>query len=292
MVAHLAEIAPHARSDIGIRCCRRGALELTILLRQLVRGRDEEIGMALGDDRLCSPLVRGIAVGMQEQDGHRLYAATDRVSHRRPHRILVELDQHFPLRVHALAELVAQITLDQGLVAAKEQVVGFWPIDATDLVDIAKALRGEKRAGCTGALQDRVDRDGGAVEKKPRGAKLRSRFGHSMLDSGDEPRRRGQRFSEAKLPCRLVESGDIGEGTAHVGRQPNLTQLHRAQGLRAAGRRKQRYQPRPSAATPAISSAPLVAFARNAGITSWANRLIDRSVSSSVKSPKANWPTT
>jgi hypothetical protein len=38
-LAHLAEIAPHARPDIGIRRRRRGALELTILLRQLVRGR-------------------------------------------------------------------------------------------------------------------------------------------------------------------------------------------------------------------------------------------------------------
>ena len=177
MVAHLAEIAPHARSDIGIRRRRRGALELTILLRQLVRGRDEEIGMALGDDRLCPLLVRGIAVGMQEQDGDRLYAATDRVGRRRPHRILIERDQHFPLRVHALADLVTQITLDQRLVAAKEQVVGFRPVDAADLVDIAKALRGEKRAGCPGALQDGVDRDGGAVQKKPRGAKLRSRLG-------------------------------------------------------------------------------------------------------------------
>ena len=291
MVAHLAEIAPHARPDIGIRRRRRGALELAILLRQLVRGRDEEIGMALGDDRLCALLVRGIAVGMQEQDGHRLYAATDRVGRRRPHRILIELDQHLPLRVHALAELVTQITLDQGLVAAKEQVVGFRPVDAADLVDIAKALRGEKRAGCPGALQNRVDRDGGAVEKKPRGAKLRSRFGHSMLDAGDEPRRRGQRFSEAKLPGRLVESGDVGKSPADVGRQPNLTQLHRAQELRAADRRKRRYQPRPCAATPAISSPSTTALLRSTGITSLAKRPIERRLSASVKSPKANWPT-
>ena len=43
MVAHLAEIAPHARTDIGVGGRRRGALELAIFLRQLVRGGDEEL---------------------------------------------------------------------------------------------------------------------------------------------------------------------------------------------------------------------------------------------------------
>ncbi len=185
--------------------------------------------MHLRNDRLDPLLVRGIAVGMQEQDGDGFYAVADRVGDHRPHRILVELDQHFALRVHALTDLVAQIALDQRLVTAKEQIVGFRPIDAADLVDIAKALRGEERAGCSRALQNGVDRDGGTVQEKPRRTKLRACLSHSILDTGNESRRRGQRFSEAKLPRRLVESGDIGESAAHIGRQPNLTQLHRAQ---------------------------------------------------------------
>src|SRR6516165_9598779 len=112
MIADLAEIASHARPDIGIRRRRRGAFELAIFLRELVRGGDEKMRMAFLD----------------------------------------ELDQHLAVRVHALADLVAQVALDQWLVAAKEEIVGFRPIDAADLVDIAEALGGEERARRTCAL--------------------------------------------------------------------------------------------------------------------------------------------
>src|SRR5262249_13911357 len=74
MIADLAEIAAHARPDIGIRRRRRGALELAIFLRELVRGGDEKMRMAFLDDLFHALLVRGIAVGVQEQDGDRLYA--------------------------------------------------------------------------------------------------------------------------------------------------------------------------------------------------------------------------
>ena len=146
MLAHFAEIAPHARAHIGVGRRRRGALELAIFLRQLVRRGDEELRMALLDDRLHPLLVRGVAVGVQEQDRDRLRALRDRVGDRRAHLLLVELDQHLALRVHALADLVAQVALDQRLVAAEEQIVGFRPVDAADLVDVAEALRGEQRA--------------------------------------------------------------------------------------------------------------------------------------------------
>src|SRR5262245_6406140 len=62
MFAHLAEIASHARPDIGIRRRGRGALELAIFLRELVRGGDEEMRMAVLDDRFHALLVRGVAV--------------------------------------------------------------------------------------------------------------------------------------------------------------------------------------------------------------------------------------
>ena len=179
-----------------------------------------------------------------------------------------------------------------GVVLLKEQVVGFRPVDAADLVDIAEALRGEQRAVRAAALQDGVDRDRGAVQEEPRRAKLRSGLADAILDAGDEPLRRGQRLAEAKLAGRLVERRDVGESAADVGRQADLTQLHRAQELRAASRRKRRYQPRPCAATPAISSPSTTALLRSTGITSLAKSPIERRLSASVRSPKANWPTT
>ena len=147
VLAHLAEIAPHPRPHIGVGGRRRGALELAVFLRQLVRRGDEQLRMALRDDRLHALLVRGIAVGVQKQDRDRLHALRHRVGDGRAHLLLVELDQHLALGVDALADLVAQVALDQRLVPAEEQIVGFRPVDAADLVDVAKALRGEERAG-------------------------------------------------------------------------------------------------------------------------------------------------
>src|SRR5262245_65022883 len=89
MIADLAEIASHARPDIGIRRRGRGALELAIFLRELVRGGDEEMRMAVLDDRFHALLVRGVAVGVKEQNGDRLHALPHRVGHGGAHLILV-----------------------------------------------------------------------------------------------------------------------------------------------------------------------------------------------------------
>src|SRR5262249_44066875 len=151
------------------------------------------------------------------------YALADRIGHGGANLILVELDQHLAVRVHALADLVAQVALDQWLVAAKEKVVGFRPIDAADLVDVTEALRGEERAWRARALQNGIDRNGRTVKEKARPGDLRAGLLPPTLHAGDEPRRRCERLSEAELPGRLIEGGHVGEGPAHVGRQPNST---------------------------------------------------------------------
>src|SRR5215468_7936027 len=187
--------AAHARPDIGVRRRRRGALELAVLLRELVRGGDEDMRVALFDDRFHALLVRGIAVGVQEQDRDRLCALADRVGHGGAHLILVELDQHLAVRVHALADLVA----------------------------VAEALGGEERARRPRPFQNGVDRNGGTVKEQARTGEPCAGLRYSILHAGDEPRGSGERLSEAKLSGRLVEGGDIGEGPAHVGREPNST---------------------------------------------------------------------
>ena len=75
-------------------------------------------------------------VSLQKGFGsEQLHALADRVEYGGAHLILVELDQHPAVRVHALADLVAQVALDQRLVAAEEKIVGFRAIDPADLVD-------------------------------------------------------------------------------------------------------------------------------------------------------------
>ena len=61
------------------------------------------------------------------------------------------------------------------------------------------------------------------MKEKARGRELRASLGDPILHAGDEPRRGCERLSEAELPGGLVEGGDIGEGSTHVGRQPNST---------------------------------------------------------------------
>jgi hypothetical protein len=179
--------------------------------------------MAFLDDGFHALLVRGIAVGVQKQDRDRLYALADRVGHGGAHLVLVELDQRLAVRVHALADLVAQVAVDQRLVAAEEEIVGFRPIDAADLVDVAEALGGEERARRTCALQNGIDRDGRTLKEQTRTGEPRAGLRHPTLHADDEPRRGRERLSEAELPGGLVEGGHVGEGSAHVGRQPNST---------------------------------------------------------------------
>ena len=229
---------------------------------------------------------------MQEQNGDRLRALLDRRGGGGAHRVLVERDQHLALRVHALADLVAQVALDQRLMAAEEEVIGFRPVDAADLVDVTEALRGDERTACAGALQNGVDRDRRAVQEQPRRPEPGARLRDPVLDPRDQPRRRGQRLAEPQLPVassNAATSVKVPPTSADSRIRLNSIVLKRK--LRQACRRRRRYQPRPCAATPAISLPPAAALARSTGMTSPANRPIDRRLSSSVRSPKANCPT-
>ena len=69
---------------------------------------------------------------------------------------------------HALLDLEAQRALDQRLVLLEEQIVGVRPVDAADLVDVAKAFGDEQRGLGAGALEDGVDGDGRAVQEQAR----------------------------------------------------------------------------------------------------------------------------
>ena len=112
---------------------------------------------------------------------------------------------------------------------AEEQIVGFRPVDAADLVDVAKALRGDERAARAGALEDGVDRDRRAVEEEL--GRARS-FAPALATPFSIPvtSRAGvvSVFPSAQLPGSLVESGDIGESAADIGGESNPVRLHHA----------------------------------------------------------------
>ena len=186
------------------------------------------------DDLLDAPLVLGIPIGMEEQDGDRLHARGDGLGDHRTDLILVERDQHPPLGVDPLTHLETPRPLNQRLMLAEKQIVGFGPIDAAYLVYVAEALRRQQRAGGAGTLEDGVDRNRRAVEKKPRRREGSARLDDAALDAVDKPRRRRQRLAEPQLSSRLVESGNIGESPADIGGQADA----------AAGRRVDFHQER------------------------------------------------
>ena len=121
----LVEIALHARTDIGIGRDRRGALELAVFLRQLVRGGDEDLRQAAHEEIARTDLVVRIAVGMQEQDRDRLDAFALQPLRDHLKLVVFQRAQHIARGVHALVDLDAQRALDQRPVLAEEQIVGF-----------------------------------------------------------------------------------------------------------------------------------------------------------------------
>ena len=161
----------------------RGALELPVFLAELVRCADEELRKLPLDDLLHALLVRRVPVRVQKQDRDRLHSLRDRCRDHSAHLGLVELDQHRALGVDALVDLEAQVAIDQRNMPLEKQVVGLRPVDAADLVNIAEALRRQQRAARAAALQNRVDRDGGAVEEKPRRLEAGAGPGNAVLDS-------------------------------------------------------------------------------------------------------------
>ena len=82
----------------------------------------------------------------------------------------------------------------------EEQIVGVRPVDAADLVDVAEALGDEQRGLGAGALQDRVDGDGRAVQEQADGGIVGPGLGDAGIDALDQMLRRRQRLAETQLP--------------------------------------------------------------------------------------------
>ena len=131
--------------------------------------------------------------------------------------LLVERDVDLAVGEDALLRFEAQRPLHQRLVLAEEQIIGVRPVDAADLVDVAEALRDDERGLRAGALQDGVDGDGRAVEKKPGLGIARAGLLDAGCDALDEMVGRRERLAEGEGSGARVEGGDVGESAADVG---------------------------------------------------------------------------
>jgi hypothetical protein len=218
----LADVAAHLRADEGVGRDRRGALELAILLRQLVRRRDEHARQAFAEDFLRPRLMRAVGVAVDEHDGDGFDAERlEPVAQRREAR-LVERDHHLAVGAHALLHLEAQRPLDQRLVLLEIEIVGVGPVDAADLVDVAEAVGGDQRGPGAGSLQHGVDGDRRAVQEQARRGVVAAGLLDAVADAVDQPPRRRQRLAEGEPPGLVVKHRDVGEGAADVGRETHV----------------------------------------------------------------------
>ena len=158
-----------------------------------------------------------VAVAVQQQDGDGLDAYGHEPVAHRVHARLVQRDVRLAFGGHALAHLETQRAFDQRQVLAEIQVVGVRPVDAPDLVDVAKALGDEQRGLRAGALDHGVDGDGRSVQEQRGVAKARTGLGYALRDALDEAPGSRQRLAEQQPAAALVERSDVGEGAADVG---------------------------------------------------------------------------
>ncbi len=226
MGVDLADIAPHLWADIGVGRHRRAALELAIFLRQFVRSRDEQRRVIFFQDRLGPPLVIGIGVAIEKQDRGGFDAELFELPAERRDLVVVERLVDLAVGQHALVHFEAQRPLDQRHVLLEEQIIGVRPVDAADLVDVAKAFGDQQRGLGAGALQHRVDGDGRAVQEQSGGAIIAAGLGDAGADALDQMRRRRQRLAEGELAGFFVEHRDVGERATDIRRQPQSPLRH------------------------------------------------------------------
>ena len=216
VLLELADVGGDARADVGVGHRCGDAFKLAVLLRQLVRGTDECVRHLLLQDLLDALLVRGIAVGVQQQHGHRLDVLAGQLTRQRAHRRLVERLVRAAVGAQPLGHFKTQRALDQGRVLVEEQVVGIGAIDAADLVDVAKAFGNQERGPGASALQQRVDGNRRAMQEELAFAQIDVRAVERALDPVDQFAMRRQRLAEQQLAAGLVERGHVGERAANV----------------------------------------------------------------------------
>ena len=222
MIVDLADIAIDLRPDIGVGDDGRAALEFAIFLRQLVARRDEHAGVARLEQRLGALLVIGVAIAMEKEDRHRLDADRGELCSQLLDVLVDQRRLDLAIGEDALIDLEAQRALDQRLVLLEEEIVGIRPVDAADLVNVAKAFGNDERGVGAFALEDRVDGNGRAVEEEADIAVIGLGLGDAVVDALDQPLGGREGLAEGELAARLVEHGDIGKGAADIGGQSEM----------------------------------------------------------------------
>ncbi len=220
-----AGIVAHDRADIGVHHRGRHALELAILAQDLVREREIGIRQRGADHLASDALVLGIDVGVQEAHRHRLDVVLG--EHAAGVRDAGAIERHVRLAraQQTLIDLARELARHQRPMAVKEQVVGLGPVAAADDVDVAGAAGDDEPGLGPFALDQRVDRDGRAVDQLVDGGGRKSALADAVDDALHEMCGGGQALGLDEPSGRVVEPDQVGEGAPDVDRDDDHADL-------------------------------------------------------------------
>ena len=187
-----AQIALHARPDERVDGGGRGALVFAIFAHDLVRQRDEAIGIGRAQNLADAPLMRRIGVGVQQAHRHRLDLVGGEELGEARHLVLGQRNEHLAPGVHPLGDLEGQFARDERLRPMKEQIEGLDAVAAPDRIGVAEAARGDQRGASALLLQHRVDGDGRAVQDLVERGHLAAREAQALGDAAGRIGRHGR----------------------------------------------------------------------------------------------------
>ena len=154
------QIGLHLGPDIGVGDDRRYALEFPILLREFMRRRDEGLRQLFLYNLFYPFLMICVAIGMQQKDRNGFYALFSQGTGGVARRPLIQFAMDGAVRPQPFLNLETKRTRDQGIMLLEIQIIGVWPVDSTNFIDVAEALSDQQSGFRPGALQQCIDDNG------------------------------------------------------------------------------------------------------------------------------------
>ena len=175
------------------------------------------------EDCLDLAFVRRIDYRPEQRNRHRLHVLALERPGRLDHGAVVERNQGVALVVDTLAHRQSQVTRDKVGRRSHVQVVAFGLIAVAEIDDVAKPLGAEQRGLGAVALDDRVGRDGRAVDEEVDAAKKTAKL--ESFGIGQVPQTfanplgrllRSGGFLPQNRPSLVVDHGKIRERSPDV----------------------------------------------------------------------------
>lgn len=214
------QVARHLRSDRRVQHRGGQALVLAELGQHVGRHADVGIRHDLGHDLRRAALVRRIAVGMQEADGHRLDAGLRVPDRRLPHLVFGKRRQHLARRIHAFIDFGAELARHGHRRLAHAVVVQVRARLAADFQHVAKPPRGDQPDPRALALDDEIGGHRRAMAHVRhlggRDAALREHLADAGGDGLRRIVRRGGHLVEVHRAGVLVDHREVGKRAADV----------------------------------------------------------------------------